>query len=469
MKLVRVGEEFAPSLRGQSDDSPTAHAPFGIPSVTRRSSAPKPQTKPKTQFNVPHWSKLVEPEDRNKFPDVIDVLEEADPEEVTIRGQSFGEPLYGPQNPLFGVSPNPDPLSNPKGQVDVIYQLTEARTGRLMFGVGVNSSAGVVGSIVLSEQNFDLFRYPRSFQDILDGTAFRGGGQQFRLEAIPGNQVSRYLVNWTDPYFLDTNWSLGTSGFYYQRYFQDWNEQREGGRLSVGRQLNPFWSLSSALRLENVNLSNPTVPTPQILKDSLGDSLLSTVRLSVVNDTRDSGFLPGEGHRVSSAYEQAFGQFQFPRFDFAGSQYFTLYRRPDGGGRHILSVSGQAGLTGKDTPIFERYFAGGFQTFRGFAYRGLGPSQLGVRVGGRFLATGSVQYMFPMLVNETVQGVVFSDFGTVQNDIAFDQFRMSVGAGLRVSVPALGPVPLAFDWAYPILLQDTDKRRIFSFYVGVNR
>ena len=419
---------------------------------------------------MPHWSKLVTPEDRAKFPDVIDVLQEADPEEVTIRGQSFGAPFYGPQNPIFGqVSPNPDPLSNPKGQVDVIYQLTEARTGRLMFGLGVNSSAGVNGSIVLSEQNFDLLRYPRSVQDVIDGTAFRGGGQQFRLEAMPGNQFSRYMINWTDPYFLDTNWSLGTSGFYYQRYYQDWTEYREGGRLSLGRQLNPFWSLSGVLRLENVKLANPTTPTPQILTDSLGDNLLSTTRFSVVNDTRDSAFLPGEGHRVALAYEQAFGQFHFPRFDLDGSQYFTLHDRPDGGGRHILSVTGQLGFTGNDTPIFERYFAGGFQTFRGFYFRGVGPAQQHVRVGGTFLALGSVQYMFPMLVNESLRGVVFTDFGTVQNSVAFDQFRLSVGAGIRVSVPALGPLPLAFDWAYPILKQADDRRRNFSFSMGLTR
>ncbi len=356
-----------------------------------------------------------------------------------------------------------------EGQVDLIYQLQEARTGRLMFGVGVNSSAGVVGSAVLSEQNFDLFRFPRSFQDIIDGTAFRGGGQSFRLEAVPGNQVSRYMLNWTDPFFLDTNFSLGVSGFYYQRYFQDWTEQREGGRFSVGRQLNPFWSVSSALRLENVELYNPTVPTPQLLQDSLGSNFLTTVRPSLINDTRDSAFMPGEGHKVSLAYEQAFGNFHFPKFDLDAQQYFTLLSRPDGGGRHILNIYGQLGWTGKDTPIFERYYAGGFQTFRGFYFRGVGPAQSGVRVGGQFLALGSVQYMFPLLVNESVKGVVFSDFGTVQNNVGLDQFRLTVGTGVRLSVPALGPLPLAFDFGIPIIKQPTDRTQVFSFSMGLTR
>ena len=138
------------------------------------------------------------------------------------------------------------------GWVDLDVYASESRTGRLMFGVGVNSNAGVVGSIVLQEENFDILRPPRSMEDILDGTAWRGGGQRFRAEAVPGDQVSRYLVNWTDPYFLDTNFSLGVSGFYFTRYYTDWDEQRVGGRFSLGRQLTQEWSINTQYRLEDV-------------------------------------------------------------------------------------------------------------------------------------------------------------------------------------------------------------------------
>ena len=73
--------------------------------------------------------------------------------------------------------------------------------------------------------------------------------------------------------------------------------------------------------------------------------------------------------------------------------------------------------------------------------------------------------MFPMLVSESLAGVVFTDFGTVQNNVAFDQFRLTVGAGLRVTVPQISPVPLAFDWGYAILRQDDDRRKNFSFSI----
>ena len=92
-----------------------------------------------------------------------------------------------------------------------------------------------------------------------------------------------------------------------------------------------------------------------------------------------------------------------------------------------------------------------------------------MRTGGRWLAVGSVEYMLPLMANEMIQGVAFTDFGTVENDIGFDQFRVTAGLGLRVTIPAMGPVPLAFDFAFPILKERFDDRQIFSFYVGFAR
>ena len=44
--------------------------------------------------------------------------------------------------------------------VDVLVE--EARTGRFMFGAGINSDAGVTGQITVDERNFDLFGFPRT-------------------------------------------------------------------------------------------------------------------------------------------------------------------------------------------------------------------------------------------------------------------------------------------------------------------
>jgi outer membrane protein insertion porin family len=396
---------------------------------------------------------------------------------VVIRGQTGADPFGSPANPLFAPSPQGDPYAtnvqlNPGGQIDLDYYLKEARTGRLMFGVGVNSSSGLVGSIVFEEQNFDLFRPPQSWEDLIDGTAWRGAGQRFRIEAMPGTEVSRYTISWSDPYVFHSNWTLGTSVYYFQRYYLNWTEDRVGGRINIGRQLSPEWSFTSALRVEGVRIEDVTVPTPSILQAVVGDNLLSTVRGSLIYDTRDMPFMPGEGHKVEASYEQGFGDFNYPRAELDGRQYFTLYQRPDGGGRQILTVGGMLGWTGDNTPIFERFFAGGFQSFRGFAFRGVSPvaeSNPNVYIGGQFMAVGTLEYQVPLLANSMVSLVTFSDFGTVEDGVTLGGFRCSVGAGFRVALPMLGPVPLAFDFAVPVVRQQTDITQVFSFYVGLNR
>jgi outer membrane protein insertion porin family len=358
----------------------------------------------------------------------------------------------------------------PPGWVDINVNAAEGRTGRLMFGAGINSNAGVVGNFVWDESNFDLFRPPTTFADILEGRAWRGGGQRFRAEAAPGNQVSRYALTWTDPYFLYSDYSLSVSGFYFNRYYPDWTEDRVGGRVSVGRQFTPEWSGAVALRLENVEMRNVRTPVPTFVDPWVGHNLLSTGRISLTHDTRDSAMLPSEGHYFDAGYEQAFNEFNYPKVDTEFRQYFTVHSRPDGSGRQVLTLAGALGWAGDDTPVFERYFAGGFQSFRGFRFRGVTPrDDTGFSTGGTFQALGTVEYRLPLTADDMIAMVVFSDFGSVDDEVSMQAFRATAGFGARVTIPAMGPVPLAFDFAFPIASEDFDREQIFSFYVGVNR
>lgn len=411
-------------------------------------------------------------------PAVPDALPENTPEEqeTIIRAQGPGIEAPPGQNPLFNNSPQGNPLGNPylnpspdQGWVDLVPTVTETQTGRISFGVGINSDAGFLGNAIIDESNFDITRVPTSFRDITNGTAFRGGGQQFRLEAVPGNQVSRYMLSWRDPFFLDTNYSLSTSAFYYTRIFEFWNETRTGGKVTLGRQFTNFLSGTFSMRVEDVDIYDPPNNPPPQLTEALGHSLLSTFRFGLIHDTRDSAFLPTEGHYLEAAYEQAFGDFSYPRVDLTARQYMTMYQRPDGEGRHILALNGQLSYTGDDTPIYERLFAGGFSSFRGFQFRGVTPVENKVGIGGQWLALGSAEYIFPLTASEAVRGVVFTDFGTVENTVAFHDFRASAGFGLRVTIPAMGPMPIALDLGFPIAKENTDELRMFSFYVGFLR
>jgi outer membrane protein insertion porin family len=395
-------------------------------------------------------------------------------------GSIYPTPL-NTQGPLPGYSVDPtSPYYSgpgdlipafPEGLVDIHINGSETQTGRLMLGVGVNSDAGVVGNIVVDERNFDWKRLPTSWEDVRNGTAFRGDGQRFRIDASPGSQVNRYLVQWQNPYFLDRPVNLSLSGSYFDRRFRDWDEQRLGGRVGVGYQwVERDLSATVSYRGENVNIRNISAPgvLPE-LDEVVGDNVLHGFRLTVIRDTRDNPFLATQGHYLEIGGEQVIGTFDYPRVDVDARKYWLLHERPDHAGRHVMSFSTSVGYTGTHTPIYEHYFAGGFSTMRGFDFRGASPVVSNIQVGGEFQWLNSAQYLFPITADEMLHGVVFCDFGTVEQNVTIKDFRVAPGAGLRITVPAMGPAPIALDFAWAVNHADFDDRQVFSFSLGFSR
>lgn len=414
--------------------------------------------------------------------------------------QGNGNPnAFAPQNQTFGNypygAPNPGPAGNPPGTgqiglgqpfitppgiqngnlADLDIFVREGQTGQFMIGAGINSDAGLTGQLTISERNFDIFRFPRSFADITNGEAFRGRGQSFRLEALPGTQVQRYLMSFGEPYFymFGQPFSFNTSGYYFTRGYFDWNEQRLGGTVSLGYRLTQDVSFNITGRAEDVTIFDPRLGTSSELNSVVGDNELYSVSVGLTHDTRDHPFLSSQGHFLSMSYTQAFGNFDYAKGDLEYRKYWLLSMRPDGSGKQTISHSTKVGVTGSQTPVFENYFAGGFSTMRGFDFRGASPVQNGVIVGGEFQWLNTLEYTFPITADDMFKGVLFCDYGTVEQSVTVDadNFRVVPGFGFRINLPigGAGGAPLAFDFGFPVASAETDDRRVFSFYMAVLR
>ncbi len=403
----------------------------------------------------------------------------ATPGGSSIPGNGLPSPNIGSPNELNSIIQPFErggnagfPSEFPSNYADIDVYVTETQTGSINFGGAYNSDNGVVGQIIVNEKNFDITRFPRRFRDIVDGTAWRGAGQNFRLELVPGSDIQRYLVSFSEPYLFGTNYSFSASGYLFDRRYFDWDENRLGGRVSLGRRLTPDLSFSLGLRMERVEIDNPrNMNSPQLNAD-LGKSSLFLANAGLIRDTRDHPFLATEGSYFSATVSQAFGDYTYTRGDIDWRTYRLMYQRPDGSGRHTVSYGTKLGFSGSDTPVFENYFAGGFSTMRGFDFRGVGPSEGGIRIGGEFQWLNTVEYNFPLTADDMVKGVAFCDFGTVEESIEIqgDNFRVAPGVGLRISVPGLGlGAPLAFDFAFPVETATGDEEKVFSFYLGALR
>ncbi len=207
----------------------------------------------------------------------------------------LGEPLPPLSSPwaMSTDAANTGGLYQPRvRQVPIDVILQEAQTGRFILGGTVNTDLGVAGQVIVEERNFDITNFPRRPGDMFNG-AFRGAGQNFRLEAVPGNQVQRYSVDWTEPnLFGYSPYSLSVGGFFFNRIYRDYDEERLGGRVAIGYVVTPDLQVSSEIRLENVEISDPRVNGVAILDNALGDSDVYTGRVRLTHNTHVIIILP---------------------------------------------------------------------------------------------------------------------------------------------------------------------------------
>lgn len=352
---------------------------------------------------------------------------------------------------------------------DILVRVQETRTGQFMVGGGVNSNAGLNGSIVLNERNFDIMRFPTSWDDFRMGRAWRGAGQEFRLEAQPGTQFQRYSATFREPYLFDTQFGMTDSLYYFNRSYIEYFENRIGGRFTLDRRLNQNWRASLTTRVEGVEVTNVPYYAPPSITDDIGWHFLLGLRGGVTRDTRDSYIFPTKGNVFDVGFEQVLGDYTFPIGTAEFTQFFSskYLQREDGSGKHVVALRSQVALAGTNAPVFERFYAGGFRSLRGFTFRGVGPVENGLHTGGTFSFLNTIEYQIPVLQNDKLFFVTFLDHGTVEQTATIKDYRVSAGFGFRIAVPALGPLPIALDFAFPLNRMPGDNQQVFSFYVGL--
>ncbi len=359
------------------------------------------------------------------------------------------------------------------GNATVVADIMEGRTGVIQASIGVNSDYGLIGNVGLTERNFDIARWPKSLWRADGWTdAFRGGGQIFNIQASPGTSIQRYTASWDVPYVLNTNYTFGLTGMYGDRSYTEWFETRIGGEVRLGKQWTPRFSTTLTGSGYNVKISDPYVTFVPDLNNVLGNNSMYTIGLGASYDRRNHPFLPSEGGVLKGNAEYVTGDYNYPRFSIDARKYFKLHERFDRTGQWILGLSAKAGWSGDNTPIYERYYGGGSTNLRGFEYREVTPRFPGTTfgVGGNFEFYTSTELLVPVSGGDEFMLAFFLDTGTVSENIKnWDSYRVAPGFGFRISIPMLGPAPLALDFAFPVSKSDNDRTQVFSFTITGSR
>lgn len=357
-----------------------------------------------------------------------------------------------------------------------LIEADEKNTGSFSIGAGLSSDSGVFGAISLEQRNFDINDWPESMDEFLAQRAFLGAGQTFNITLAPGNDISNYSIGFREPYLFESNYFFDINLSAFQAVREDFDEGRIGARTSFGRRLGDIWTGSVSFRFEQIDISAIEPDAPTDVFAVAGESSLSSVGFSLTRSTTDSNITPSRGSRLIlglNQYGAMGGDYDFTRFTAGYSQFWTL-DEDFLGRKTILSLKLDTGYIpqdGDDVPLFERFYSGG-RDFRGFAFRGVGPR--GIRndtllvgddpVGGRFQFVSRLQYEFP-IYSQFIRWAVFTDQGTVQDDLGFDEWRVTVGTGLRLKLPFFGQAPIAVDFGIPVLEEEGDETQILSFSI----
>jgi len=155
-------------------------------------------------------------------------------------------------------------------------------------------------------------------------------------------------------------------------------------------------------------------------------------------------------------------------FNWYYTVYSDLFDR-----KTVLSLRNEADFIPIGTsPFYERFYGGGIGSLRGFKFRGVSPrsgppaNPLQDPVGGNFSWVSTAEINYP-IYEEIIRGVVFVDVGDVEPDITIGTIRSDAGAGIRLTIPFLGKIPLALDFAVPVSKATGDKTQYISFSLGI--
>jgi outer membrane protein insertion porin family len=355
---------------------------------------------------------------------------------------------------------------------DLIVQVKEAKTGSVSFGGGFSSVDKVLGLIELEQRNFDLFNWPN----------FTGAGQDMRLGTSIGSIRRNFDLSFTEPWMLGFPVSFGVDGFSHTRLQSrssgwGYEEQSRGAGLRLGKELTEQLRTNWNYTFYRTDISDVADDASADLKAEEGHSNISETGLALTWDGRDNRFDPTKGIYafISGDLAGGFlgGDKDFYRLQTGASGYLPHLERFVLEGRVRTGVVKGYGDS-NEVPIFERFFAGGANTIRGFRERRVGPIDLSSNdpIGGEALFVGTVEEVCTLVKDERgnplIRGSVFYDVGNVwrrTSEFASD-FQSGVGVGARVTTP-IGPIRV--DIGFPMTdLRDEKRKPRFHFNVSRN-
>ena len=363
-------------------------------------------------------------------------------------------------------------------QVDLKVKVKERNTGSIMFGAGLSSSEGIVGSFNVTQANF------------------LGTGDRVSAQVNTGSVNKTYSLSVTKPFYTPEGISLG-----YDVYRRDvntsslnvvtYNTSSYGAGIRFGVPLSEKNAISYGLTLDNTEVSALSADSPvryqqycqKVSGSSSGCTMNSlTASLGWSIDSRDDILFPkkGELRRVSGEIATPGLDLQIYKLTLQETWYKDVTKDL------TVMLNGQFGYAnsygGKEFPFYKNFYVGGVNTVRGYAQGSIGPvclvgdtscgsntSTSNMFMGGNKQIVMNAELFMPVPFiknNNQFRLSAFIDAGNVYSmdqSVTLGDLRYSAGMGV-LWVSPFGPLKLVY--AKPFNNQSTDKTESIQFQMG---
>jgi len=352
-------------------------------------------------------------------------------------------------------------------QLDVVVSIIEGRPGTFSASMGYGSSGAQFGV------NLELH-------------SAMGSGENLKLSFARSDVTEKYSISHTQPFFTTDGISQTLSAHHRKTDTDDyettanWIANSWGVGVSYGIPRNEYDTLRLGMGYDSIQIdaTEGTSAEIQDFLDENGDTFAGfNAELAYVRDTRDRFAFPRKGmyHRFGIEGNIANNDYPYYKLGYKTEAYVPLV------GELVFGASAQVdygkGYGDFETqPFYDRFYAGGVSSVRGFNGQSLGPVDSNDdSAGGDFRVLGTAELLFPPPFSNkdendptprSTRMSAFIDAGNVfatHDDFDADELRLSYGIGLTW----LAPVgPLKFSIAKPFEEKEGDDLEDFQFEIS---
>ncbi len=354
------------------------------------------------------------------------------------------------------VNVTPEPTVQ-EDLMDVVVEVKEKATGTFSIGAGYSSVDNLMFMGEVRENNF------------------LGKGQRLSLQANVSSRSNRYNFSFTEPHLNDTKLLFGYDLYNWSREYDDYTKDSTGAALRFAYPIWNKWNLGWGYGFDDTKMTDVLeYNTSPSIEESMLVETTSFVRLGLTKDTRNKLTDASKGWLTTYSIKHAGGPLggdsAFTKYEATSGWYYPLWWET------TFHVKGSIGYAVENEdgklPVYEKFYLGGLNTIRGFDSGKISPLELnndGVtysKIGGEKMWYGNLEWIFPIVKEIGLKGLVFFDLGNVYTDSEtwdIADLRYSTGLGFRWLSP-MGPLRL--EWGWNLDPEEGEKQGVWDFSIG---